>query len=314
MSFDLSQAWRTVQHMIDALIAALPRLVLALVVFGIFVALAYAAKAAVQRAASRHDGHRTLQLALGRLAQSAMIVLGFLVAVTVAFPAFSPANLISLLGVGSVAIGFAFKDIFQNFLAGLLILVTKPFRVGDEIVYQQHEGTVEDIQTRATLIRTSDGKRVVIPNSDLYTNTVVVNTAYATVRTTYDFRVRFGDDVERARQVITGVLVRAEGVLPDPKADCVVADIADDGVKLRARWWTASRGDDRKGFVLGEVKRRLEEAGIEPPYPTREVLVHAVDGGGRDGDRRRAAPAGDRPAPPVRSSLADVAPNGAGRP
>ena len=295
MSFDLSQAWRTVQHMINAAIAALPRLLLALVVFVVFVGLAVAAKVVVRRAASRHEGHQTLQLALGRLAQSAMVVLGFLVAVTVAFPAFSPANLISLLGVGSVAIGFAFKDIFQNFLAGLLILITKPFRVGDDIVYREYAGTVQDIQTRATLIRTPDGKRVVIPNSDLYTNTVVVNTAYPTVRTTYDFRIHHGDDVERARQVIGEVLAQVEGVLPDPKADCVIADVADEGVVLRARWWTSSRGDDRKGQVLGEVKRRLEGAGIRLAYPVREVVLRrepdgaadATDASRREDGRRR---------------------------
>ena len=87
-------------------------------------------------------------------------------------------NLAGTLGVGGVAIGFAFKDIFQNFLAGILLLLTKPFNVGDQIIFRDFEGTVEDIQTRATLLKTYDGRRVAIPNSDLYMNAVPVNTAF----------------------------------------------------------------------------------------------------------------------------------------
>ena len=93
-----------------------------------------------------------------------------LIAVTAAFPSFTPADLVGALGIGGVAIGFAFKDIFQNYLAGLLILVTRPFVVGDQIRFKDYEGTVEDIQTRATFIKTYDGRRVIIPNGDLNTN------------------------------------------------------------------------------------------------------------------------------------------------
>ena len=88
---------------------------------------------------------------------------------TIVFPSVKPADLLATLGIGSVAIGFAFKDILQNWLSGLLILWRQPFRPGDQIVSGGHEGTVEHIEARATLIRTYDGQRVVIPNSDIYT-------------------------------------------------------------------------------------------------------------------------------------------------
>ncbi|MFP3354118.1 mechanosensitive ion channel, partial [Pseudoalteromonas sp. SIMBA_153] len=91
---------------------------------------------------------------------------------------FTPAKLIGALGIGSVAIGFAFKDIFQNLLSGILLLISEPFRIGDQIVSGDYEGTVEDIKIRATTIRTYDGRQVVIPNSDLYTSALTVNTAY----------------------------------------------------------------------------------------------------------------------------------------
>ncbi|MEO7966640.1 MAG: mechanosensitive ion channel domain-containing protein [Gemmatimonadaceae bacterium] len=94
-----------------------------------------------------------LQMANGFMAALPRLALALVLIVTAAFPSFTPANLISTLGIGGVAIGFAFKDIFQNFLAGILILITRPFTVGDQIRFKDYEGTVEDIQTRATSSR-----------------------------------------------------------------------------------------------------------------------------------------------------------------
>jgi small conductance mechanosensitive channel len=89
-------------------------------------------------------------------------------------PSFQAGDLVKILGVGSVAIGFAFQNILQNFLAGVLLLLQEPFRLGDCITITGFEGKVEDIQTRATIISTSDGHRIVIPNAVLFTNPVVV--------------------------------------------------------------------------------------------------------------------------------------------
>lgn len=100
------------------------------------------------------------------------------------------------LGVSSVAIGFAFKDILQNGLAGLLILLRQPVEVGDQIVINSFEGTVERIETRATIIRTYDGQRVVVPNGDSYTKAVQVKTANDKRRSQYDMGLGYGDGIE----------------------------------------------------------------------------------------------------------------------
>ena len=212
MSFDLSIAWRTIRGLIDGFVAALPRLLLAVLVVGLFYLVGKAVRSLVRRNAQRRSEggeQRTLELAMGRLAQAAIILVGVLIAVTAAFPSFTPADLVSTLGIGGVAIGFAFKDIFQNFLAGLLILVTRPFRVGDQIRFKDYEGTVEDIQTRATYVKTYDGRRrIIIPNGELYTNSVTVNTAFPQRRWQYDIGIGYGDDIDRARAII---LARAAG-------------------------------------------------------------------------------------------------------
>ena len=108
----------------------------------------------------------------------------------------------TILGIGGVAIGFAFRDILQNFLAGILLLVIKPFRIDDQIVFGEFEGTVEDIHTRATQIRTYDGHRIAIPNAKLFTESVAVNTALDARRLEYDVGIGASDDIDRAKALI----------------------------------------------------------------------------------------------------------------
>jgi small-conductance mechanosensitive channel len=287
-------------------LAFLPRLFVLVVVLAVFLLVAAMARAATRRYARRRQDNESarhhLTLALSRLVQGAVVLIGLFVAFAAAFPTFTPGDLVSILGLGGVAIGFAFKDILQNYLAGILILLARPFVVGDQIRYREFEGEVEQIQARATYITTYDGRRVVVPNSELYTNAVIVNTAFPKRRWEYDIAVGYGDDIERAREIILAELVAAEDVLPDPKADVIVVALAPSSVQLRARWWTASRiadgliGQDR---VLSRVKSALTAAGIDLPFPTQQVLFHDQTED-TDGDRRRQRegwPAGPGPVP-----------------
>ncbi|NJM53538.1 MAG: mechanosensitive ion channel, partial [Blastocatellia bacterium] len=111
-----------------------------------------------------------------------MTILGAFVAAVIIFPAFQPGDLVAGLGITSVAVGFAFKDVLQNFFAGILILWRRPFIVGDQLKFREYEGTVEEINVRSTRLKTFDGERAVIPNGDIYANAVLVKTAYETRR------------------------------------------------------------------------------------------------------------------------------------
>ena len=214
-SITLSAATEKLTSMVQGAVALLPNLIIGIVVFAIFWILGKIIRGFVRKK-TRDRETANIGLVFGRLIQGALIILGFLIAATIVFPSFAPADVFAALGVGGVAIGFAFKDILQNFLAGILILLTEPFTLDDQIIYGDYEGTVEQIQTRATSIRTYDGRRVVIPNAELFTNAVMVNTAYDRRRLQYDIGIGYGDDIAKAKEVILGVLGDRDDVLKDP--------------------------------------------------------------------------------------------------
>jgi len=167
----------SVHEMIEAFWQRVPYLLLALLLFIVFWLFAKIfKKLAVRLLSARLANRLNLLLVLQRIGSALIIFTGFLIAMMVAIPGFTPGQLVSALGIGSVAIGFAFKDIFQNLLSGILLLLNEPFKIGERIVNGSFEGTVETIEIRATTLRTDDGRRIVIPNAQLFTSPVTVNT------------------------------------------------------------------------------------------------------------------------------------------
>lgn len=313
---DFSIAWQKLNQIGRDLMAALPNLVFGIVAFVLFVLLACGVRAGVQRITKNRRQSHSLSLLLSRLAYVAVLILGVLVALTIVLPGFTPASLVSALGVGGIAIGFAFKDIFQNFLAGILLLLTEPFKIGDQIKYKDFEGTVESIQTRATAIRTYDGRRVVIPNAELFTNAVTVNTAYDKRRLQYDVGIGYGDDIARARQLMLEAMREVDGVLRDPAPEALVMDLAESSVNIRARWWVdpPRQADvlDAQDKVLEAIKNKLSAHGIDLPFPTHQILFHDQTEA-TDGDRRRQRegwPAGQGDVPPARAAQVAASANG----
>ena len=245
-------------------------------------------------------------MVLGRLAQGVTVLVGLFIALTIIIPTLQAGDLVQLLGISGVAIGFAFRDILQNFLAGILILLTEPFQIDDQIIFKDFEGTVEHIETRATTIRTYDGRRIVIPNSELFTNSVLVNTAFENRRLEYDIGIGYGDSIEEAKRLILEAIHESEGALETPAPDALVVDLADSTVNIRARWWVQPprRADvlDLQDRVLTHIKNKLTANGIDMPFPTQQVLFHDQTEE-TDGDRNRQRegwPAGQRQVPKPR--------------
>ena len=291
------------QTWLNGLIKLAPNIVVALVVLFTFWLISRGVRSLVRRAAERRDRPSLADVASSLVGWS-VLIFGFMLAVTIVAPSITPANLLGSLGVGSVAIGFAFKDILQNMLAGILILLRQPFNVGDQIVSGGHEGTVERIETRATLIKTYDGRRVVIPNSDIYTDSVVVNTAYDKRRSEYDIGIGCNDDWGQARRIMVKACAGVDGVLADPAPEAIPMAMGDFANIIRLRWWTKPQKADQIhvfGEVIQTTYEALVKAGIDIPYPTQVHLFHDQTDE-FDGDRSRQregwpAGNGDTPRP-----------------
>src|ERR1051325_3981038 len=274
-AFDPNILWQVFRQMGSSLVARLPYLLFALIAFVIFLVIARILKSVLITAGERTRLDITLAELLARIVSAATIIFGLLVAAVIIFPTFRPGDLIAGLGITSVAIGFAFKDVLQNFFAGILILWRRPFIVGDEIKVREFEGTVEEITTRSTRVKTYDGERAVLPNGNVYTNAVLVRTAYDERRVRLLVGIGYKDSIESARKVIEDVLRKTKGVLSDPEPWVYVSELAPSSVNFSIYFWTGSRQANVLALineVTTGIKNALDQAHIDIPYP--QIVVH----------------------------------------
>lgn len=289
--FDLGMVWSSLVGLLNSFLYRVPYLLIALIVFAVFLGISRLVNRAIVTAGQRTRLDVTLAEMLGRLASFVIAILGGFVAAVIIFPAFKPGDLVAGLGITSVAVGFAFKDVLQNFFAGILILWRKPFLVGDQLRFKDYEGTVEEITVRSTRLRTFDGERAVIPNGDIYANAVLVKTAFDRRRVTFVVGIGYLDDIEKGRGTIKSVLDATRGVLTDPGPWVYVSELAPSSVNFTVYFWVESeqanvlRVSDR---VATGIKYALDKAGIDMPYPHNVVLFHDVTAtGAGDVDRQK---------------------------
>lgn len=265
-------ATRTVIEMINGFWAQLPLIAVGVTIFLIFLFIASLIRKGILIAASKAGLDVMIASLLSRIGYFITVIFGFFISSVVIFPGLSPGDLVAGLGIGSIALGFAFKDVLQNLFAGFLILLYRPFHIGDQIQVNDYEGTVEDINVRATKIKTYDGERVVIPNSDLYMNAVLVRTAFPYRRTKITVGIGYGEDIEKARRVMMNVLKSTEGVLDEPAPAVDVVELADSAVNMRVLFWSKSVQTNVRqtsNAVITGIKKALDAESIEIPFPQR---------------------------------------------
>ena len=298
--FEFNVIWNSMYGLFNSFLSRLPYIVVAVIVFVVFLIIARIVRHIITTAGQRTRLDITLAELLGRLASFVIAILGLFVAAVIIFPAFKPGDLVTGLGITSVAIGFAFKDVLQNFFAGILILWRKPFVVGDQLKFREYEGTVEEITVRSTRLKTFDGERAVIPNGDIYANSVLVKTAYDKRRVRFVVGIGYLDDIEKGRETIRKVLTGTEGILPDPGPWIYVSELAPSSVNFTVYFWVESNQANVlkvSDKVATGIKYALDRAGIDMPYPHSVVLFHDATGT-RTGDIEQreylAAPEGVR--------------------
>lgn len=277
-SLDMQGAVDTVLASLETmwtdLLASLPQLAIGLIVL---VGTAIVAKI-VQRVLRRVLERTRLRGSLIDLAMQLVQVLtwtlGLLVAATVVFPGITPGKLLTVLGLSSIAIGFAFKDIFENFFAGILILWRFPLEKGDVIDVNGIRGRVEEITIRMTQIRTMDDQLVVLPNGHIFKQAVTVATNQDLRRMQVMVGVAYDVDLDQARQVIRDSVEGCEGVSDEKPVQVFAQAFGSSSVDFEVCWWSGSQPleeRETRDAVVRSVKRALDDAGIEIPFPYRTL-------------------------------------------
>lgn len=262
--------WDVVTDYANSFIQHLPTLGIALVILVIGWLMANLAKRAVKKGAGNFTEDPSLLSLFGTIGYLVAMSIAVFAAAATVFPGLQAGDLIAVLGLSSVAIGFAFKDIFENFLAGVLILSQRPFRIGDFIEVQGIEGTVKDISFRNTILTEVSGEEIVTPNAILFKNPVTVRTANEARRTTFEAGIGYDEDIDQAREVIREALKGCDEVRSEPAPQIYCWSHDSSAVTFNVRYWTkaansnAAKGRDQ---VATAIKYALDDAGIEIPYP-----------------------------------------------
>lgn len=197
-------------------------------------------------------------------------VIGISIAIVVIFPSVTPAQLVAALGIGTLAIGFAFKDVFENFLAGVLILFRKEMRIGDFVYCEDVEGVIESVTIRETHVRQPDGQLVIVPNSLLFTNPVWVRTDKDLRRNELTVGVDYDTSLPAAADALNKALERCETVSKSKPTEVKCIEFGDSSINFVLLWWSDSTPKgQRLSFdeVAFAVKRELDAADIGIPFP-----------------------------------------------
>lgn len=184
-------------------------------------------------------------------------------------------SFIAILGAAGLAVGLALSGTLQNFAGGVMILIFKPFKVGDVIEAQGFLGKVSEIQIFNTILKTPDNKTIIIPNGGLATSSMTNYTTEPTRRVDWTFGIGYGDDVDKAKEVIKGLCDQDPRILKDPELFIAVSALADSSVNFAVRAWVNADDYWNVFFEMNEkVYKSFDLEGLNIPFPQMDVHLH----------------------------------------
>ncbi len=186
-------------------------------------------------------------------------------------------SLLAIVGAAGLAVGLALKDSLSNFAAGVMIIIFRPFKIGDFINAGSSAGTVDEIGLFCTLMRTPDNQRIIMPNSAVIGGTIINVNTLGTRRVDLVIGISYDDNIGQARDIILGIIDADPRVLKDPAAGVAVAELADSSVNFNVRPWV--KAEDYwavRADLLETIKLSLDQAGISIPYPQSDVYMHTT--------------------------------------
>jgi small conductance mechanosensitive channel len=250
-----------------------PKLVLAIITLVVGLWMINLLSRGISKAFARKEFDPSLQ---GFLVSLVGMTLKTLLLVSVAgMVGIEMTSFIAILGAAGLAVGMALSGTLQNFAGGVMILIFRPFRVGDVIEAQGFTGKVSEIQIFFTVMKTPDNKTIIVPNAPLSSGSLINYSTEATRRVDFVFGIGYSDDIDKAKGVIRSLYEADSRVLKDPEPFIAVGELADSSVNFTVRLWVAK--DDYWGVhfdLIEAVKKEFDRQGISIPFPQRDIHLH----------------------------------------
>ncbi|MEF2551624.1 mechanosensitive ion channel family protein [Aurantimonas sp. A2-1-M11] len=275
VSWDLTPALSEAEGLARRIAVALPLIALALLILPVAWWLSSAIASLMRRVLAPRLEHDFLRDVIARAIAIPVLLVGVYLVLQVAGLTGLAVSLLGGAGVIGIVLGFAFRDIAENFLASLILSVRRPFRQGDLIGVTGYEGVVQTMNTRSTILLTIDGNHVQIPNATVFKNTIVNYTAAAARRVTAEVGIGYDASIGEAQNLIAGVLRRHDAILDEPPPMVLVDALGASTVNLKAHFWIDGRTVSPhkvRSSALRLIKRVLVENGISMPDEAREII------------------------------------------
>jgi small conductance mechanosensitive channel len=262
------------QQFLDAILNLIPAVIAAVVVFLVTLFLASWLAKLVRRGLEKRQIRRELVILATRLTRWGVIIGGVIFSLQIV--GFNVSAFVAGLGMTGLIIGFALQDISKNFSSGALLMVQEPFSLGDYISVAGHEGEVMDVQMRATELLSPDGLLVLIPNADVFTNTIINYTKTHRRRVSLTIGVAYDSDLQHVTETALQAIRAVPGLLNDPAPMLFFNEFGDSAINFTIRYWFSTDESsyfDAQDIGVKAIKQSFEREGIEIPFPIRTVLL-----------------------------------------
>jgi small conductance mechanosensitive channel len=263
-----------VTDLANSMIAQVPLILLGTVVFVLGLLLVGLAHRGVVRATTARRADPAVARLIQVMTRIALVLLVSLLALSVA--GVDVGSALAALGLAGLAIAFAIQSILENFIAGILILIRRPFRPGDQVRLGDYEGTVSDVNMRVTTLLQFDGEKVLLPNALVFNEPITNTTERGRRRSVAVVGVDYRNDHDRARELLLETVQGVEGVLPTPAPRVLLGELNESSVDFRLLYWTLPEQAEVNGVrdrVLGAAKSAIEDAGMTIPWPIRTLVL-----------------------------------------
>ena len=227
----------------------------------------------ISTALERSNTEDTVRIFVTNLLNTLLMIVVFIAAINQL--GIQTTSIIAVLGAAGLAIGLALQGSLSNFAAGILIVIYRPYKVGDYIKADNNLGTVDDIQIFSTVLKTPDNKLVIVPNGSIMNGSIVNFSNQDKRRVDILASCSYEDDIDKVKSVLADILSKDDRILSEPKPRIAVSELADSSVNFIVRPWVKNSDYiDVYYSLLEEIKKRFDQEGISIPYPQSDVHIH----------------------------------------